>query len=304
MRIGKAGILISIAVIVFGGIAVSDALGLWVTESTKEPVKIASGEFQGFSDPNDIRGSYTFADIEKSFGVKANSLAEAFGIEGTDEENAAYKCNGLEEMYAGLSQEIGTDSVRLFVGMAAGLPVEKGSYLPETASNWLLKNAQLSDEDKQYLVDHTIYKEEIERAAEKNEELNLKENTVKQSGVPAATETEAEETEDKAQTMEPAAQPEEPAEVVPEQPAAQVPEQTAAEETEHSLKETGTIKGSTTIWDVMQWGVAREDIGPAIGIELPDDNGAKLRDLIIAAGKSFDEAKVILQDMVDKVAGK
>lgn len=304
MRIGKAGILISIVVIVFGGIAVSDALGLWVTESTKEPVKIASGEFKGLSDPNDIRGSYTFADIEKSFSVKVASLAEAFGIEGTDEEKASYKCNGLEEKYAGLSQEIGTDSVRLFVGLAAGLPVEKGSYLPETASNWLLENAQLSEEDKQYLSDHTIYTEEIEKAAEKADELPLKEDAAAKPEVPAAAETKAEETEDKALTTEPVAQPEESTAVVQEQPSAQVTEQPAAEETEHSLKESGTIKGSTTIWDVMQWGVAREDIGPAIGIELPSDNGAKLRDLIIAAGKSFDEAKVILQEMVDKAAGK
>ena len=50
----------------------------------------------------------------------------------------------------------------------------------------------------------------------------------------------------------------------------------------------------------MSWGVRREDIGPAIGVELPSDNGAKLRDLVIAAGKSFEDAKVILQNLVDK----
>ena len=304
MRIGKSGVFISIAVIVFGGIAVSDALGLWVTESTKEPVKIASGEFKGLSDPNDIRGSYTFADIEKSFGVKVASLAEAFGIEGTDEEKAAYKCNGLEEKYAGLSQEIGTDSVRLFVGLATGLPVEKGSYLPETASNWLSDNAQLSEEDKLYLAEHTLSNEEIEKTNDNTSEVAVKEDTSKQAEVPAPTENKAEETAAKAQTAEPATLPEQPATVVQEQPSEQVSDQPAAEEAEHSLKETGTIKGSTTIWDVMQWGVAREEIGPAIGIELPDDNGAKLRDLVIAAGKSFDEAKVILQAMVDKASGK
>ncbi len=304
MRIGRAGVLISVAILILGGIAVSDALGLWVTESTKEPAKITSGDFQGFSDPNDIRGSYTFADIEKSFGVTVASIAEAFQIEGTDEAKASYKCNGLEEKYAGLSQEIGTGSVRLFVGLAAGLPVEKGAYLPETATNWLLENAKLSDEDKQYLAEHTLYLEEIAKAVENTAALVEKAEPAKEADITTVSGNRAfgNTTEDKPD--EPAVQPKLETEATPAKDAAGLAGQPVSEETSHSLKETGTVKGSTTIWDLMQWGVAREEIGPAIGIELPGDNGAKIRDLVIAAGKSFEEAKVILQAMVDKASGK
>ncbi len=82
-------------------------------------------------------------------------------------------------------------------------------------------------------------------------------------------------------------------------PVADAPAVAATEE-HVSSKEVGTVKGSTTIFDMMSWGVKREDIGPSVGIELPSDNGAKLKDLITEAGKSFDELKIILQKLVDE----
>src|SRR5512143_1822897 len=69
-----------VAAILFGGIFFSSAMGWWQTESTKEAAKITSGEFAGQANPADIRGSYTFGDVEKNFGVPPAVLAEAFGV--------------------------------------------------------------------------------------------------------------------------------------------------------------------------------------------------------------------------------
>lgn len=115
------------------GIVVSAVLGYWNTESTKEPAKIRDGDFAGMPSPSDIRGSYTWNDIEKAFGVPASLLMEAFGS-----PSAELKVNTLEAAWAGKlpeGSEIGTDSVRLFVSLYTGLPheAEAGTLLPAGA---------------------------------------------------------------------------------------------------------------------------------------------------------------------------
>ena len=55
-------------------------MGWWQTESTKEAAVFTSGEFAGQANPADIRGSYTFGDVEKNFGIPAALLAQAFGV--------------------------------------------------------------------------------------------------------------------------------------------------------------------------------------------------------------------------------
>lgn len=119
--------------IMLGGIALSAGLGLWKTTATKEPAKIRSGEFSGMPNPSDIRGSYTWADVAKAFGLPEASLVKAFGASGADE-----KVSSLEGLYAGKlpeGVEIGTDSVRLFVALYTGLPLEAGeeTALPKSA---------------------------------------------------------------------------------------------------------------------------------------------------------------------------
>ncbi len=58
-----------IFVILFGGIAFTTAMGWWQTISSKEAATYTEGEFAGQSNPADIRGSYTFGDVEKNFGI-------------------------------------------------------------------------------------------------------------------------------------------------------------------------------------------------------------------------------------------
>lgn len=121
------------AVGVFGGVALSSALGYWNVESTKVPAAIKSGEFAGMPSPSDIRGSYSWNDVAKAFALPVGDLTRAFGA-----SDAGQRVSILEDIWAGkLAEglEVGTDSVRLFVSLYTGLPHEgeEGTVLPETA---------------------------------------------------------------------------------------------------------------------------------------------------------------------------
>lgn len=148
---------ISIFVIMFGGIAISSALGWWQTESTKMPATYTEGEFAGQANPADIRGSYTFGDIANSFDVSPEVLAQAFQV--TTDDPAAFAIKELETMYLDSGYEVGTNSVRLFVAFYLGLPFDTAGeeiYLPEPASNILLNEADLTPEQLTYLETYTV----------------------------------------------------------------------------------------------------------------------------------------------------
>jgi hypothetical protein len=144
-----------IVIVLFGGIAFSTAMGWWQTTSTKEAAVFTEGEFAGQSNPADIRGSYTFGDVEKNFGIKPAVLAQAFNVQSNDPATFAVK--GLEEMYADSEFEIGTTSIRLFVAFYNGLPFDltTDTYLPESAAA-LLKERNLTPERTEYLKAHTV----------------------------------------------------------------------------------------------------------------------------------------------------
>jgi len=142
-------------VIMFGGIFFSSAMGWWQTAPTKEAAQFTSGEFAGQANPADIRGSYTFGDVEKNFGISPAVLAEAFGVK--SDNPAAFAVKGLEALYTGGEQEIGPPSVRLFVAFYNGLPYDLSTdiYLPESAA-MLLRARNLSSEQAAYLAAHTV----------------------------------------------------------------------------------------------------------------------------------------------------
>jgi hypothetical protein len=144
-----------VVVVLFGGIFFSSAMGWWQTESTKEAAKITSGEFAGQANPADIRGSYTFGDVDKNFGIPPAVLAEAFSVK--DSDLAAFSVKTLEGMYTGSAQEIGTASVRLFVAFYKGMPYDLSTdtYLPESAAT-ILRTRTLSGEQAAYLAAHTV----------------------------------------------------------------------------------------------------------------------------------------------------
>ena len=80
MIIKSKSLAIILVTFIFGGILFSTWMNWWQTESDKTPNRYSKGEFKGEFDPSDIRGSYTFGDIEASFNIPAVLLAEAFGI--------------------------------------------------------------------------------------------------------------------------------------------------------------------------------------------------------------------------------
>jgi len=160
MKIKSTTLGIIILLVIFGGAYGSKLTGWWITESQKVPVKIASGEYQGAYDPNDIRGSYSFKDVSNAFGVPVEVLGEAFGLpEGTDLEG--FKNKDLEGMYSSrveAGKEIGNGSVKVFVGLYVGLPVDLDGdvYLLESAAKILESLDHLTEEQRVYIAENTI----------------------------------------------------------------------------------------------------------------------------------------------------
>lgn len=136
---------ISAIVLIFGGILISDALGFWKTAGTKEPRKIENGSFKGEYDPWDIRGSYTFGNVEDAFNINSSILAKAFGVK--DDNPYDYQIKNLEAMYedAGFPVEIGTGSVRYFTALYNGLPLDGNEGLTKQAVNILYENNKIDE---------------------------------------------------------------------------------------------------------------------------------------------------------------
>jgi hypothetical protein len=125
-------VVLAVFVIGIGGTMI---FNLWQTTSSKVPATYTEGEFAGEYNPADIRGSYSFGDIEEAFSVPVEALARAFAVADT-EDPAAFLCKSLEELYGEMDNgEIGTDSVRWFVALFTGLPYtpEEDTLLPEAA---------------------------------------------------------------------------------------------------------------------------------------------------------------------------
>jgi hypothetical protein len=129
------------------GIGLTMAFNLWETESSKVPATYLSGEFAGEYNPGDIRGSYSFDDIEEAFGVPVEVLAKAFGVTETAKPGD-FQAKQLEEIYAGLPEgEVGTDAVRLFTALYIGRPYtpEETTLLPSPALSILKEKLSTAD---------------------------------------------------------------------------------------------------------------------------------------------------------------
>jgi hypothetical protein len=157
MTLTSKPLAVILLVMLFGGIFFSSAMGWWATESSKVPVTFTEGEFAGQANPIDIRGSYTFGDIAKSFDVTPKVLAQAFGI--TESDPATFAIKELEAIYLDSGFEIGTNSVRLFVAFYSGLPFDTTGqeiYMPQSATDILLTKGNLSPEQIAYLETYTV----------------------------------------------------------------------------------------------------------------------------------------------------
>ena len=157
MTLTSKPLAVIILVILFVGIAIGAALGAWQTESTKVAATFTDGEFAGLPNPADIRGSYTFGDVEKNFNVPAATLAQAFALP-PETDAAAFAVKELETIYGDLGTEIGTSSVRLFVAFYTNLPFDLSTdiYLPSVAADILKARGTLTPEQLTYLDAHTV----------------------------------------------------------------------------------------------------------------------------------------------------
>ncbi len=156
MKLSSKLLAVFVIIFIFGGVFFTTAMGWWATESSKVPAKYSEGEAAGEYDPADIRGSYSFGDINASFDVPIEVLSTAFQIP-AGSDAASFQLKSLEEIYAGLPEEIGTSSVRLFVALYKGLPVElDGSFLLPEAVEILKQQGTLSAEQEAYLAEHTV----------------------------------------------------------------------------------------------------------------------------------------------------
>lgn len=156
MTLSSKPLAVIILVVLFGGIFFSSVMGWWQTESSKQAATFTEGEFAGQPDPADIRGSYTFGDVENNFNVPAETLAQAFSI--SSQEPDAFAVKDLESLYAEQEFEIGTASVRLFVALYTGLPYEivDEVYLPKRAVEILKSHATLTADQIAYLDAHAV----------------------------------------------------------------------------------------------------------------------------------------------------
>jgi hypothetical protein len=218
-------VAIVVFVLLFGGIYLTIGTGHWTTTRKAEPIKLESGEYS----VADIRGSYTFAEVEKYFGLSADLLFQAFMIP-KDKRSATFKIKNMHEdlfvpvILNGTEIEVGTDLVRVITSLYTGLPYtsDETTHLPISAVNLLIQEQKLQGEQKAYWETHTF-------------ELVL-------AGDASAEEAQS----------------------------------TPAEDAEE--QKTFEIKGRTTIDELLEYGMTKEQFQELTGIEMPDDKAMKLKD--------------------------
>ncbi|SDN69312.1 hypothetical protein [Acetanaerobacterium elongatum] len=151
---------LTITILLFGTVLVTAVTGLWKTTNTKVPAKYSTGSYQNEYNPADIRGSYTFGEISELFGIPLDDLAKAFDVR---QNAAAFQCKQLEAGYEWAKaegKEVGTDSVKLFVALYKGLPIElsDSTYFPKPAQAILLNRESITTEQKAFVSAHLVEK--------------------------------------------------------------------------------------------------------------------------------------------------
>lgn len=159
-HISSKVVAISLIILLFGGIAIGKIAGVFITESSKVPQKIESGEFEGEYDPMDIRGSYKLSDISEHFNIPISVLAKAFMIE-TD-NLAEFQIKELEAMNSGIETSMVKDFVAVYNGI---ISLEEAHDLPENAMIVLKEEYIISEEEATNALDVEPEHSEEEHAA-------------------------------------------------------------------------------------------------------------------------------------------
>jgi hypothetical protein len=144
------------------GISSTIAAGTWSTENVRTPQKYTEEALSEQYNPDEIKGSYTFAEISTYFEIEESVLREAFRLEESiNLSNFATK--DLELLYGENETELGNGSVKMFVALYLNLPFELGDdYLLEEAVSVILSNNNnLTESQIDYLNSHTLYYEDL-----------------------------------------------------------------------------------------------------------------------------------------------
>lgn len=155
MTLTSKPLAILIVVSMFGGIFFSDLMGWWQTKNSGQGGRYGQSGGNSQVTPEEIRGNYTFGDVQAAFGIPVETLAQAFSVDPAGAAN--FRLNGLEQLYVHSEFEVGTESMKLFVAFYQGLPFElsEAIYLPESAAA-VLGTRNLSAERQAYLAEHTV----------------------------------------------------------------------------------------------------------------------------------------------------
>ncbi|MBS7527029.1 hypothetical protein KHM83_10085 [Fusibacter paucivorans] len=267
-RIREQTILIAILVIILGGIGVTMATGIWSTESTKVPVKFETGDFEGEYNPEDIRGSYTLAEIASIFEIPESILKTAFGI---DESVSAdsFKSKDLETLYPE-EVEIGNDAMKAFVSLYKGIPYElTGLILPDAAVDIILSQSYDFDEPLRSAIERTRYSIFEAQASADGDTPDGENNTLTGTIDNETTEF----VNDASDAVE---------------------NETAHETTE----DEPVINGNTTFMQALDAGLSISDIEAVIGGEIPS-TAMTIKDFCVNSGLSFSTVKTTLTAKIE-----
>ena len=267
MKIRSKTLGIIIVIVIFGGILGASALGLWKTESVRNPNSVQRNASIGEEAesnagtnillPGDIRGNHRFGEISEIFNIPLEILSHAFALP-SDVDPVNFNNQGFETIYPHFEgeQEIGNGSVKWFVALYTGLPFEfeddeENTYLLRPAVEILMSRADLTAEQIAYLEAYVI---EIDYEIPDF----LPPDSVLQSSVDVAGE--GKETKLKQDEM--------------------------------------VVAGKTTFADLLDWGVSAEKIEAIIGSEIPN-HLMLIYDHCTENGLPFGQIKAKLQVEVD-----
>lgn len=164
MKIKPIWLALIILIIIFGGIGLAQVTNLWNTSFSGGGGGGGGGNGQngivavGDYKPDEIRGSFSFAQVASGFDITPEVLLTAFGLP-SDLDPANIRTKDLENLYAESGVDVGNGSMKIFVALYKGLPIELdfNNYLPRTAVEAIQKtNPNLSTDQVAFLQSNVI----------------------------------------------------------------------------------------------------------------------------------------------------
>ena len=147
MRISSTVLGTGVAAFIVVAVALLMIFGLWNDEQSKVPAKFTTGQFAGLNNPSDIRGSYTFEDIEHYFSVPAETIAQAFAFDTSQKGRTSIKQKILKNCIRTLimGKSVRTVSNGLFLFMIKYLTNRKPQHycLNLRSGSWQIWGASM-----------------------------------------------------------------------------------------------------------------------------------------------------------------